>query len=332
MESAPVNKCAKCGTEASKRCTGCLDAPEYESGDSLEIFYCSSDCQRQHRQAHKAECNIRKTRKKLLRTAMLMKATFMAYRECVYALPLSDIELRDGELILHVDPFGKPIRPWLSHFPEDATTNNEHKEAAMACDECIAAICLLNRLTRHLLKGFISSIQVSVAHVKPSIPWKYKFHNADPEYCRHPERHVVLLVKLGGERWVIDVTGCQFGFPEIISPYEKYCKDRVHRISEELFPYIETETSDLNKPLPLSGDEHRNWILMAHRKHERAARRHLAALIEERFIDGPQDPTRSFFDSTQEGFRVQLDRFVADVKEHMTEFIRRAQGKEDPDN
>ncbi|OTA89556.1 hypothetical protein M434DRAFT_34238 [Hypoxylon sp. CO27-5] len=333
MGPAPVNFCARCGIQASKRCTGCLDAPEYQPGDSLDVFYCGSDCQQRHWQAHKAQCNIRRKRKKLLRTAMLMRATFLAYRECTYSLPLSAIEPRDSVLvqILELDP--RRSDHWLSPFPEDVTTNNKHKEAAKVLDQCNAVPSLLGRLARQLLEGIASDIQVFTVHVEPVMSWVYRFRNEDI-YPKEFQRlsHTILVAQVEAESWVIDVTGCQYGFPEIISPRFKYFRDRVDEVLAESPLFLETETSDLD----LRKHRMRNYegvkSFVSRSKHERAARLHFKTLIMERFIDGPPEFTQKFLEGTQEDFQVELDRFVADVKAHTMEFVRRAHGKMDPDD
>ncbi|KAI0138514.1 hypothetical protein F4776DRAFT_670427 [Hypoxylon sp. NC0597] len=327
MESAPVSSCANCGVQASKRCTGCVDAPEYQPGDSLEVFYCGSDCQQLHWQSHKAQCNIRRKRKKLLRAVMLMKATFLAFRECVFSFSLMAIEPRDGVLVLLHDPDPKLFQPWLSPFPEGVTTNDRHKEAVMAADQCKAAPSLLGRLARHLLKGTTSDIQVFTVEVEQLMPWKIEFHNSDiPPILCDGLAHTILVAQIKDESWVIDVTGCQYGFPEVISPCVKYFRDRVLQVLDIPHFYSEIETSDIDRQQ--QDDESETF----HRKHETAARLHFKALIMERFIDGPPDFTRRFLDSAQEDFQIELDRFVADVKEHMMEFVQRMHGKTDPDD
>ncbi|OTA60805.1 hypothetical protein K449DRAFT_396089 [Hypoxylon sp. EC38] len=352
MGSAPVNFCARCGIQASKRCTGCLDAPEYQPGDSLDVFYCGSDCQQRHWQAHKAQCNIRRERKKLLRTAMLMKATFLAYRECTFSIPLSAIELRDSVLVLILEIDPKRSDHWLSPFPEDVTTNDKHREAAKVLDQCNAVPSLLGRLARQLLEGkannfytlnynthssrragIASGIHVFTVHVEPIMSWVYRFRNEDI-YPKEFQRlsHTILVAQVKDESWVIDVTGCQYGFPEIIAPRSKYLGDRVEEVLAESPLFLETETSDLD----LRKHRMRNYegvkSFESRSKHERAARLHFKTLIMERFIDGPPEFTQKFLEGTQEDFQVELDRFVADVKAHTMEFVRRAHGKMDPDD
>ncbi|KAI1144367.1 hypothetical protein F5Y05DRAFT_418401 [Hypoxylon sp. FL0543] len=341
MESASVGKCAQCGTETSGRCTKCLDAPEYQPGDSPDLFYCNSDCQQQHWQFHKAECTIRMKRKKLLRTAMLMKATYLAFRECVYRPllggSLTGIELCDGVLTLHIDPDPKRSNPWLSPFPENLVASKELKEAALACGQGEAAIYLLVYLARHLLKDAVWNLEVPSALVKPLVPWRHNyvkpamFTPFTIHFNGHKVPHDILVVQLSeDEKWVVDVTGCQFGFPEVMSPSGKYYKDRTTKIFGP-YPEDEAEHLDLRCPTFTYDEEEYRAVRTAQSEYETTARRRLVALFQERFFDGSQDYARGFLDGTQEEFRARLDGFVADVKAHMMRFVGSVQGKTYPE-
>lgn len=48
VDLTSASKCACCGSDASMRCSGCIGAPEYESGDGPNTAYCDRDCQREH--------------------------------------------------------------------------------------------------------------------------------------------------------------------------------------------------------------------------------------------------------------------------------------------
>jgi len=146
-------QCANCGSDATTRCAGCMDAPEYQSGDSDGVVYCNRDCQKRHWSDHKAHCRALGERRKLLRAATILKAALLTYREVVYDVDLTKIEFQDGVLCLHQKQRSLTARSKRGLFPAHLTTNTEHKEAALAKDQCATAMILLGRLTRKLLKG-----------------------------------------------------------------------------------------------------------------------------------------------------------------------------------
>jgi hypothetical protein len=135
------------------QCVGCMDAPEYRLGDSVGSVYCNRDCQKRNRSNHKANCRALEHRKKLLRTANLLKAALLTYREVVYDIDLIKIELQGDVLCLHQNLRSISARAKRGPFPGHLTTNIQHREAALANNQCTMAMALLGRLTRKLLKG-----------------------------------------------------------------------------------------------------------------------------------------------------------------------------------
>jgi hypothetical protein len=146
-------QCAKCGEDATMRCAGCTDAPEYLPGDSVGIVYCNRDCQKGHWSDHKAYCRALGQRRKLLRAASILKAALLTYREVVYDVDLTKIEFRDGVLCLYQNQKSITARSKRGLFPDHLTTNIEYKEAALANNQCTTAMALSGRLTRRLLQG-----------------------------------------------------------------------------------------------------------------------------------------------------------------------------------
>jgi hypothetical protein len=150
-ETLSLTNCANCGTPASIRCTGCADAPEYDSSEAVGAAYCNRGCQTTHWPNHKSQCNAMQKRKKLLRIATILKKTLLAYRECVFDLDIERIEFQKGSLCLQMG--SAQDRPYHTHFPNHLTTKLEYKEAALACNQCTLAMALLGPLARHLLTG-----------------------------------------------------------------------------------------------------------------------------------------------------------------------------------
>ena len=153
MAPAPLTQCANCVADATMRCAGCIDAPEYQPGDSIGGVYCGRDCQKGHWSNHKAHCRALGQRKKLLRTAIILEAALLTYREVVYDVDLIKIEFQDEVLCLYQNKRPITARPKRGLFPGHLTTNVEHREAALANNQCTTAMALLGRLTWKLLEG-----------------------------------------------------------------------------------------------------------------------------------------------------------------------------------
>ena len=153
MAPAHLAQCANCGTDATMTCAVCKDAPEYRPGDSVGSVYCNRDCQKAHWSNHKAHCRAMGQRKKLFRAANILKAALLTYREVLYDIDLTKIQLQDGVLWLHQNQRPPTARSKRGLFPAHLTTNTDHKEAALANNQCTTAMALLGRLNQKLLNG-----------------------------------------------------------------------------------------------------------------------------------------------------------------------------------
>ncbi|KAI0122593.1 hypothetical protein F4814DRAFT_446532 [Daldinia grandis] len=324
--------CASCGKPATEKCSGCLTAPEHQPGDAPATTYCDSKCQQQHWPTHKAQCHKLKKRKSLLRIAQLLKTTLLAYRECVYDLPLTEVKYEEGTLLLQLDPMNIPYRPWQVPFPNDVQISPQHKEAVLATNQCTTAQCLLGPLARYLLEGIVSTLKIVEVNVKPITPWKLVWTSDDKGGTRslisNAVTHTILLVWIGNEGWVVDITGCQFGFQEILFPLNGYFKKRVKSHARGPFAYTEHETSDLDvfdSKMSLNDTEQK--ILKA--AHERAGRLHLAKFVKERFgrYESP-GPSKEFLGGAPKEFQLKLARFESELKAHMMSFVVSALGKD----
>jgi hypothetical protein len=161
MAPVSVTECANCGSNATKRCAGCIGALEYEPEDSISTAYYSRECQRELWPSHRHRCRALQQRKKLLRAANLLKAALLTYKEVVYDVDLKKVELKNGVLCLYQNESRDRPQPWPASFPSHLTPDIEHKEAALAVNQCTTAMALLGCMTRKLLQGEQSLIMAS---------------------------------------------------------------------------------------------------------------------------------------------------------------------------
>ncbi|KAI8962416.1 hypothetical protein F5Y11DRAFT_365970 [Daldinia sp. FL1419] len=331
----PPMPCSNCGEPAKLRCSGCLTAPEYQQGDVVAVAYCNSQCQRLQWPMHKAKCQVLRKRVSLLRIAKLLKAALLTYRECAYDHPLAEVTHEQDVLQLHMDPQKRPYYPWYKPFPSDLDISPEDKEVALTSSQCTTAQCLLGPLARYLLEGLASKSKTIEVNVVPKVPWNMVWHNyLGKERVDFPSTittHAIVLVWLGNEGWVVDVTGCQFGFQDVLIPIDKYFYDTVQDVVCGPFPYVETETTDVDaidkKLSPTYTDQQRLKVA-----HERAARHHFAKFALDQFGHYKSTrPSKDFLNGTSKEFQTKLARFENDLKVHMTSFVDLASGKENLD-
>ncbi|KAK4158408.1 hypothetical protein C8A00DRAFT_39382 [Chaetomidium leptoderma] len=310
MVRASLTKCARCGADATSWCAGCVDAPEYQPGDAASVVYCGRDCQKDHWPDHKARCRAMRQRHKLLQAAKILKRAFLTYREVVFDLDLTKIEFRDGILYLHQKP---TVRRKRCIFPSHLVNNPEHREAALANNQCTTAIALLGRLTRKLLSGVASTIEMMDINIgKPLVPTKLipNPSGLDSRDCPH----TVLRVRRADETWILDTTGCQYGFRDVLIPYQKYLADKECRIVNEPTTYDATETKDLDffSTLPFMN---RTRCQREDRELERRARLHFAVFVDTRV-------SKDMLDGSAAEIKAASDGFADELKSHMVDFTK----------
>ncbi|EHK50487.1 uncharacterized protein TrAtP1_007597 [Trichoderma atroviride] len=288
MITQTLGVCATCDKPATMRCAGCKDAPDYLPGDALDTFYCDRDCQIKTRETHKDRCRNLSRRIALHRAAKILKTALLAYREMVYDLNLTHIESKDGILRLHQIPKTRPMR---CVFPGHLTNNIEHKEAALLVNQCTTAMVLLGRLTRKLLSGVPLTFEIVDLEVgKPRFP--AKLYPA-PESSGVPHTVIIIGRLFVGETWIIDTTGCQYGFKDVLVPFKRYLEDHQCRMLGERTTYDATETKDLDyyAELPFMN----TGLQKEDRKIERRARLHFAKFVDAQITpDILQGPSKVF--------------------------------------
>jgi hypothetical protein len=111
------------------------------------------------------------------------------------------------------------------------------------------------------------------------------------------------------EAWILDTAGCQYGFQEVLVPFEKYLADKSCRISNDPATYDATETKDLDyfSTLPFMN---RTRAQREDRKLERQARLHFADFVNTQV-------SRDILNGSAAEFKDKLDSFAHKLKLHM---------------
>ncbi|KAI2470384.1 hypothetical protein F4781DRAFT_430405 [Annulohypoxylon bovei var. microspora] len=333
MATTSSRTCANCGNQPLIDpwiCVSCHNVPKYQDDEPSDV-YCNSICQQRHVPIHKVVCDLRIKRKHLLRAAILMKTTFISFRGCLYGRPLVAIIAHNDELHLLMDTGHVAACTWYYPFPDDVAASEEDKEAALSIQNCNASASICGPLAGQLLKGVASSMELLCVDAKPRVLARFITHVDDPERPADDyPLHTIVAVQIEQEKWVIDMTGSQFGFPDLISPYDKYMNDCNGTVEAAPCHYPVTETDDLDRsnffPPP------QNFVvsegILSHRAHERAGRNYLKTLVDKRFFD-ERYPTfaADFLRRSEDDFQEGVDEWMGDVKHHMMLFVNHMAGK-----
>ena len=123
--------------------------------------------------------------------------------------------------------------------------------------------------------------------------------------------HTVLKVcrLFANEAWIVDIAGCQYGFREVLVPFEKYLRDKSCQIVNEPTTYDATETKDLDyfSTLPFLNKARAQ---REDAKLERQARLHFAVFVDKQV-------GKDILDGSGAEFKGKLDNFVHELRLHM---------------
>lgn len=132
-----------------------------------------------------------------------------------------------------------------------------------------------------------------------------------PESSGVPHTVIIVGRLFVGETWVIDTTGCQYGFQDVLVPFKRYLEDHQCRMLGERTTYDATETKDLDyyaqfpfMNTPLQKED---------RKIERRARLHFAKFVDAQIAPDILQGSSEVF----EGKRLSLE---SDLKLHMQSY------------
>jgi len=132
-----------------------------------------------------------------------------------------------------------------------------------------------------------------------------------PDTCPH----TVLKIRqvLTGEIWILDTTGCQYGFRDVLLPMEQYLHDTTGQVIGDPKAYDAHETTDLDyfSTLPFMNQ---SQAQRQDRALERRARLHFAAFVDRRVGNG-------MLCGSEEDFEAKFSDFVENLRSHLAEFV-----------
>lgn len=130
-----------------------------------------------------------------------------------------------------------------------------------------------------------------------------------PDSSHLPHTIIKVSRPFNPESWVLDTTGCQYGFEEVLVPFSKYIADRECQIVGEGSAYDATETKDLDYFASIQAMN----MTKAQRDdlaEERRARLRFAEFVE-LYVD------KSVLDGSDAAFGKKLEAFKSLLRSHM---------------
>ncbi|KAI8944681.1 hypothetical protein F4801DRAFT_599405 [Xylaria longipes] len=231
---ANPTSCAACHkTGANLRCPDCTFQDEKFVVE--KTAYCNKKCLQDHHDTHKLICEGRVM---VYRAASLLEYIFMAMQEATYVYPLGKVYEKNGIVYLIDDSWdraGMTGRTIFFPFPKHLVESADIHHALLLWGQCKELSLSLFPLIKYLFKPMCKSLDLAFTQPKNVIrPICQVSSGRALNLCLH--RHIALKLTLtSGETYVIDLTAAQFGWKEVLSPWETWKDLRVDKSRSETF-------------------------------------------------------------------------------------------------
>ncbi|KAF2136681.1 uncharacterized protein K452DRAFT_312965 [Aplosporella prunicola CBS 121167] len=225
-----TSSCAHCGKPATDCCNDCKDVPRSHS-----TFYCDSSCREAHWTSHKGTCESLQVRKAFYRAADLLKELWHAFRRASYEIPISKVEVKDGNLLVFTKDRRETVSESRAHvafrFPWNKIPSGWDTEAISCSLTSWDALAYMHKTIKYFLNGLVSDIETSVT--EKTVKLKNKAcevrYIASDGSCNVADNvhHFLSVLRSNGEHYVLDLTGAQYSWYEAAMPLSEYIEERV---------------------------------------------------------------------------------------------------------
>ncbi|KAJ2997856.1 hypothetical protein NUW58_g515 [Xylaria curta] len=226
--------CAACGkTGANMRCPNCTFQDERHV--VLKTAYCNKKCHKDHCDTHKPVCEGRIV---LYRAATLLEYIFMAIEDATYAYPLEKVYEQNGMIYLVGDNWvraGMTGRPVFAPLPKHLVDSEDMYHALLLWGQSKELTLSLYHLIKYLFKSVCKSVDqafVSPRNVIRPVCQLSLERALNISLYRHP---VLKITLPSDEKYVVDLTGAQFGWKETLAPWATWVKLRTSNTAKEPF-------------------------------------------------------------------------------------------------
>ncbi|KAK3384024.1 hypothetical protein B0T24DRAFT_588630 [Lasiosphaeria ovina] len=236
QEGPRASTCGNCDASgATQSCSGCDDV--FGAGNtSAGQAYCNQECQKAHWDRHKSEC---RELKRLQISVARFQEIFEHLVASAYRVALAEISEENG--LIHAkarkgaderDAFlGKHIARKFRHNLAPSRDAGKavlmHGRGAEFVDQC-------KPLVDFFLKDLpYKSVEQVTFYVKNCHRSVWLEDNGCHTFAPFTPHQVLRITLACGRAVVVDASGAQFGWREVLSPWETYRRQRVHAVIGE---------------------------------------------------------------------------------------------------
>ena len=252
--------CSHCGKAAKIICVGCKGLPDGSQGQ-MEVHYCGTECQKNDWASHKALCNAARARKAIHRAADLAKAVSQLFLRVKYKMIIKEVK-KSGNFWLICPPSEyNGSKCALNPFPAALFPDKEDADAILEFQSCNGVLDHLHGFLKQLLTGkshlftthetlklanevigICSDVDEVIYFTQNTRLRLFQAYNtglSSDKYGVDATNHahsVIRVVLKNGEKYILDLTGAQYGWQEILTPYNEYQQSKI-RLIKEVLPF-----------------------------------------------------------------------------------------------
>ncbi|KAH7040040.1 uncharacterized protein B0I36DRAFT_390830 [Microdochium trichocladiopsis] len=211
-------------------CPNCLILDGTGKRKLLCTYYCSKACAARDSEAHKVHCF---PRRRVIRAVKLVAKLLQTIDAAASHTQWKTLAVRDG--ITYLEEVPRTQLAYLGEFALQTIVRDDQQPeatylAALTSDHCREMLLMGDRLVRLLLAPLCQSIEV--VNISPRNGFNpVCLLNSD--HTDRPQRfmmigiHTVLRLTLhSGEKLAADIYGAQFGWPEVVAPWDSWREKR----------------------------------------------------------------------------------------------------------
>ncbi|KAI1500964.1 hypothetical protein F5X99DRAFT_409590 [Biscogniauxia marginata] len=252
---------------SSSRLPSCQELPRNEQNHSPMVARTTDTGSRHYLPSESILEGFNESSKDIRHAAFLYRGIYVLLKELTYDRVLLGVREEGREL--HITREGRNLFAYkgdhaVRRFPKHIFKNQDNAESMLLYRGCQDFLHFARPLFEKLIRPYCKSVRS--AWIRPKNAKLYIVVQSDgdnnmdmPEDNLKFRHDIAILESYPGARIIFDPTGAQYGWGDIIAPYDLYKEHRVHLLmgisSSEITPYDEAQT---NRSLWGGGHSHPN--------------------------------------------------------------------------
>ncbi|KAK0507517.1 hypothetical protein JMJ35_010040 [Cladonia borealis] len=216
MGTHESHACSHCGKAAKMGCVGCKGMPDGSQGQ-MEVRYSRQE-----------------PGKAIYRAGELAKAVSHVFNRTKYKMIIKEVKKFSDVWIIYPPSEYKGSKCVLQPFPSGLFSNKQEADAILEYHNCNAVLDHLHGFLRCLLTGLFAEVDEVVHFTKNNRFRLMRAYNTGDVDVTDYSHNVIRITLKNGDKYIMDLTGAQYGWQETVTPCDMYQQAKIRQIREVL--------------------------------------------------------------------------------------------------